>query len=102
VGKGHQLGYHSTLTADLDSFINQPIRAFVRYSRWQPSQLLGVDYDGSTLVDLKDISMLSLGFNYRFSDHLRLKFEYDDSLATWVNERYFDKRLGIAQIVMSF
>lgn len=102
VGKGHQLGYHSTLSADLESFVNQPIRAFVRYSRWQPSQTLGLDFDGSGPIALNDISMLSLGFNYKFSDHLRLKLEYDDSLGTWIAERYFDKRLGIAQIVMSF
>jgi hypothetical protein len=100
-GKGHQLGYHSTLIADLESRIKLPLRAFVRYSRWQPSQRLGLDFDGST-VAINDVSMLSLGFNYKLSDHLRLKFEYDDTLGTWTAERYFDKKLGIAQIVMSF
>ena len=100
-GKGHQLAYHSTLIADLESFIKYPVKAFVRYSRWQPSQQLGLDYDGST-VAINDVSMLSLGLNYQFSDNLRFKLEYDDSLGTWTAEHYFDKRLGIAQIVMSF
>ncbi|MBD9357220.1 hypothetical protein [Methylomonas albis] len=100
-GKGHQLGYHSTLTADLENLIKQPIQAFVRYSSWQPSQKLGLDFDGST-VAINDISMLSLGFNYKFSDHVRIKFEYNDALGTWIAERYFDKKMGIAQIVMSF
>lgn len=100
-GKGHQLGYHSTLTVDLESLSKQPIVAFARYSRWQPSQGLGLDFDGST-VAINDISMLSLGFNYKFSDHLRVKFEYNDSLGTETAERYFDRKLGIAQIVMSF
>lgn len=100
-GKGHQLGYHSTLTVDLESLSKQPIVAFARYSRWQPSQDLGLDFDGST-VAINDISMLSLGFNYKFSDHLRIKFEYNDSLGTETAERYFDRKLAIGQIVMSF
>lgn len=100
-GKGHQLGYHSTLTADLESLVKQPVTLFARYSRWQPSQDLALDFDGST-VAVNDLSMLTLGFNYKFSDHLRIKFEYDDSLGTRTYERYFDRRLGIAQIVMSF
>ncbi|WP_140910992.1 hypothetical protein [Methylomonas koyamae] len=100
-GKGHQLGYHSTFTVDLASLAKMPIIAFARYSRWQPSQNLGLDFDGST-VAINDISMLSLGFNYKFSDHLQVKFEYDDSLGTETAERYFDRKLGIAQIVMSF
>lgn len=100
-GKGHQLGYHSTLTLDLESLAKMPVIAFARYSRWQPSQNLGLDFDGST-VAINDLSMLSLGFNYKFSDHLQVKFEYDDSLGTETAERYFDRKLGIAQIVMSF
>jgi len=100
-GKGHQLGYHSTLIADLENLTKQPIHAFVRYSSWKPSQKLGLDFDGST-VAINDISMLSLGLNYKFNDHVRIKFEYNDSLGTWIAERYFDKKMGIAQIVMSF
>lgn len=100
-GKRHQLGYHSTLTADLESLLKQPVKLFARYGRWQPAQKLGLDYDGST-VAVNDVAMLSLGFNYKFSDYLRLKFEYDDTLGTWTAEHYFDKRVGIAQIVMAF
>ena len=100
-GKGHQLGYHSTLIADLEGLTKMPVQAFARYARWQPSQDLMLDYDGRT-VTTGDLSMLSLGFNYKFSDHLRVKFEYNDSLGTYSAERYFDRRLGIAQIVMSF
>lgn len=100
-GKGHQLGYHSTLIADLESMIKLPVLAFARYSRWQSPQDLMLDYDDST-VAVGDLSMLSLGFNYKFSDHLRVKFEYNDSLGTYSAERYFDSRLGIAQVVMSF
>lgn len=100
-GKGHQLGYHSTLIADMEGLIKRPVLAFARFSRWEPSQRLGLDYDGST-VAIGDVSMLSLGFNYKFSDHLALKFEYDDSLGTSTGERYFDHKVGIGQMVMSF
>lgn len=100
-GKGHQLGYHSTLIADLHSLIKRPVLAFARYSRWDPSQNRGLDFNGST-VAMADISMLSLGFNYKFSDHLALKFEYSDSLGTSTGERYFDNKVGIGQMVMSF
>ncbi|OQW78734.1 MAG: hypothetical protein BVN35_03515 [Proteobacteria bacterium ST_bin11] len=100
-GKGHQLGYHSTLTVDLESLIKHPVIAFARYSRWDPSQHLGLDFDGST-VAINELAMLSLGFNYKLNDHLRIKFEYSDSLGTETAERYFDRKLGIAQVVMSF
>lgn len=101
IGKNHQLGYHSTLIADLENMIAHPVKVFARYSRWEPSQTLGLDFD-ATRIAMSDLSMLSLGLNYKFSNHLRVKLEYDDSLGTWIAERYFDKRLGIAQIVMSF
>ena len=100
-GKNRQLGYHTTLIADLESFSKYPLQAFARYGRWQPSQQLGLDFDGST-VAIDDISMLSLGLNYKFSKHLRVKFEYNDSLGTETAEHYFSRKLGIAQIVMSF
>ena len=100
-GKNRQLGYHTTLIADLESLVKYPLRAFARYSHWQSSQNRGLDFDGST-VAINDISMLSLGLNYKFSDHLRLKFEYNDSLGSSTAEHYFSKKLGIAQIVMSF
>lgn len=101
-GKGHQLGYHSTLTADMAGIIKHPVLAFARFSRWEPSQSLGLDYDGATTVAIGDVSMLSLGFNYKVSDHLALKFEYNDSLGTETGERYFDRKVGIGQMVMSF
>jgi len=101
IGKAHQLGYHSTLIADLEGIIKYPVLAFARFSRWQPKQHFALDYDGSR-VAIKDVSMLSVGFNYQVSDHLHLKFEYNDSLGTSTTERYFDKRVGIWQMVMSF
>lgn len=101
IGKGHQFGYHSTLVVDLKSLIKQPVHAFVRFSQWLPKQRVGLDYDGSA-VAIADVSMLSLGFNYKFSDYLQLKFEYSDSLGTSTGERYFDHQVGIGQMVVSF
>jgi hypothetical protein len=101
-GKAHQLGYHSTLIADMEGLIKRPVLAFARYGRWQPKQHFGVDgFDGS-VVGINDISLLSLGFNYKFSDNLRIKFEYTDSLGTETQEHFFDKKLGMAQMVVAF
>jgi hypothetical protein len=100
-GKPHELGYHSTLLADLERFIDYPVIAFVRYGRWEPKARKAEDFDG-TLVSIDNISALSVGLNYRFNDYLKLKFEYTDSLGTSTKERYFDKKLGIAQMVVSF
>lgn len=101
-GKNHQLSYHSTLTADLDALIKHPLTVFARYGRWQPNQRYAIDgYDGS-VVGINAISQLSLGLNYKFSDHLRLKFEYSDSLGTQTQEHYFDKKLGMAQLIVAF
>ncbi|MDO9269555.1 MAG: hypothetical protein Q7T96_10665 [Methylobacter sp.] len=102
VGKPDELGYHTTLLADLESFIRYPITAFARYGRWQPHNRIAYDYDGATLVAINNVSALTLGLNYKFNDYFRLKFEYTDSLGTSTQERYFDEKLGIAQMVMSF
>jgi hypothetical protein len=100
-GKAHELGFHSTLIADLENLIHKPVLAFVRYGRWQPKQDIGTDYDGS-LVAIGDISLLTVGINYKFNDYFKMKFEYTDSLGTATQERYFDRNLGIAQAVVSF
>ncbi|WP_333874945.1 hypothetical protein [Methylobacter sp.] len=101
IGKVHQLGYHATLIANLENVVKHPILAFARFSRWQPKQDFGLDFDGSR-VAIGDISMLSVGFNYKFNDHLRLKFEYNNSLGTSIAEQYFDKKLAIGQMVIAF
>jgi hypothetical protein len=100
-GRPHELGYHSTLLADLEHFINYPVIAFIRYGRWESKTRFAQDFDGS-LVSINNISALSVGLNYKFNDYLKLKFEYTDSLGTSTTERFFDKQLGIAQMVMSF
>jgi len=100
-GRPHELGYHSTLTADLKGFINYPVIAFVRYGRWEPTNRRAQDFDGA-LVSVEDISALTVGFNYRFNDYLKVKFEYTDSLGSATTERFFDKQLGIGQMVVSF
>jgi len=101
-GKGRQMGYHSTLIADLEDAVHHPLLAFVRYARWQSNQDFMVDgYDGS-VVAVHPVSLLSLGLNYKFSEHLRVKFEYTDSLGTATREHYFDKRVAMAQMVVMF
>jgi hypothetical protein len=100
-GKPHELGYHTTLLADMERFIDYPVIAFIRYGRWQPEARFAEDFDG-TLVNINNISALTIGLNYRFNEYLKLKFEYTDSLGTSTTERFFDKQLGIAQMVMSF
>ncbi len=100
-GKPDELGYHATLIANLEKFIDQPLSVFARYGRWQPDNRIAEDYDGS-LVAINNVSALSVGVNYTFSEHFKLKFEYTDSLGTSTQERYFDKKLGIAQMVVSF
>lgn len=101
LGKPNELGYHSTLLANLESFISYPITAFARYGRWQPHNRQADDFDGQ-LVAINNISALTLGMNYKFNDYFRLKFEYTDTLGTSTQERYFDKKLGIAQMVVAF
>lgn len=100
-GKPSEIGYHTTLLANLESFTSYPITAFVRYGRWLPHNRIADDYNGD-LVAINNISALSFGLNYKFNEYFRLKFEYTDSLGTSTQERYFDKNLGIAQMVVAF
>jgi len=89
------------LLADLENFLSYPVTAFARYGRWQPDNRIAEDYDGQ-LVAINNVSALTVGLNYKFNDYFKLKFEYTDSLGTETQERYFDKNLGIAQLVVAF
>ncbi len=100
-GKPNELGYHTTLLADLENFIGYPVTTFARYGRWQPHNRIAEDYDGQ-LVAINNVSALTFGLNYKFNEYFKLKFEYTDSLGTQTQERYFDKNLGIAQLVVAF
>lgn len=100
-GKPNQFGYHTTLIADLKSFIDYPVLAIARYGRWQPSTRFMNDFDNS-LVAIDNVSALTIGLNYHYNDHFDFKVEYTDSLGTETHEKLFDKQLGIAQMVVSF
>ena len=100
-GKPNELGYHTTLIADLESFIHQPVLAVARYGRWQPDNQFKNDWDGN-LVAINNVSALTVGLKYTYSNHFKFKLEYTDSLGTSTGERYFDKRLGIAQVIVGF
>lgn len=102
-GRPNELGYHATLIADLEQFVHQPITAVARYGRWQPDTAYMQDsnYDGS-LVAINDVSALTFALRYTYNDHLKFKLEYTDSLGTQTQEKYFDKRLGMAQMIVGF
>ncbi len=101
IGKPHELGYHATLIANLEKYIKHPLSVFVRYGLWQPKHKFTNDFDGS-VVAVSDIAQLTVGLNYKFNNYMRIKFEYTDSLGTSTREHYFDKKLGIAQMVLAF
>jgi len=100
-GKPDELGYHATLLANLEKFLELPITTFVRYGRWQPHNKVANDFDDQ-LVAISNVTALTLGLNYTFNEYFKLKFEYTDSLGTQTQERYFDRNLGIAQLVVAF
>lgn len=103
LGKPHELAYHATLIADFEKYLKHPLSVFVRYGRWQPKYRAIFDsYDGGSVVGVNALSALTVGFNYKFNDYMRIKFEYTDSLGTSTQEHYFDKKLGIAQMVLAF
>lgn len=100
-GYPDEFGYHTTLIVNLNSLIKQRVSAFIRYGRWQPKHKTVTDFDGG-LVTVNNVSLLSVGLNYKLNEYMKIKFEYTDSLGTATEERYFDKKLGIAQMVLSF
>lgn len=100
-GYPDEFGYHVTLIADLHQFLAQPVSVFARYGRWQPKHRVTVDFD-QTLAAINPVSLLSFGVNYQLNDYMKIKFEYTDSLGTATQEHYFDKQLGIAQMVVAF
>ncbi|NOT13324.1 MAG: hypothetical protein HOP23_16065 [Methylococcaceae bacterium] len=101
-GKPNEMAYHATLIANLEKYLKHPLSAFVRYGRWQPKHRAIEDsFDGS-VVGINALSQLTVGLNYKFNEYMTIKFEYTDSLGTSTQEHYFDKKLGIAQMVLAF
>jgi hypothetical protein len=101
-GKPHEIAYHATLIANLEKYLKHPLSAFVRYGRWKPRHRAIEDsFDGS-IVAINALSQLTVGMNYKFNEYMTIKFEYTDSLGTSTQEHYFDKKLGIAQMVLAF
>jgi hypothetical protein len=101
-GKPHEMAWHATLIADLEKYLKHPVSAFVRYGRWQPKHRAIIDSFDDSVVGINALSQLTVGFNYKFNDYMRIKFEYTDSLGTSTQEHYFDRKLGIAQMVLAF
>jgi hypothetical protein len=101
-GRPHEMAYHATLIADLERYLDRPISAFVRFGRWQPKHRAILDSFDDTVVAINALSQLSVGFNYKLNEYFRAKFEYTDSLGTSTEEHYFDRKLGIAQMVVAF
>ena len=101
-GKPHEMAWHATLIADLEKYLKHPLSAFVRYGRWQPKHRAVIDSFDDSVVGINALSQLTVGFNYKFNDYMRIKFEYTDSLGTSTQEHYFDRKLGIAQMVLAF
>lgn len=101
-GKPHEMAYHATLIANLEKYLAHPMSVFARYGRWQPKHRAINDSFDDSVVAINALSQLTVGLNYKYSDHLIIKFEYTDSLGTSTEEHYFDSSLGIAQMVVAF
>jgi hypothetical protein len=101
-GKPHEMAWHATLIADMEKYLHHPLSFFARWGRWQPKHRAINDSFDDSVVAINPLSQLTFGLNYKYSDHLILKFEYTDSLGTSTQEHYFDKKLGIAQMVVAF
>jgi len=59
-GKPNELGYHTTLLADLENFIGYPVTTFARYGRWQPHNRIAEDYDGQLVAKKKRCNRVNI------------------------------------------
>ena len=101
--EGDETAYHLSLLADMQALWHQPLRLFGRYERWMPDYDFIPDAeDDAVLYSVQDLSRVTLGMNYQFTDYFQLKFEYYDYLDDDTEEPDFEKSLGLVQVVVNF
>jgi len=100
-GKPSEVGYHVTLIANLQKWLEHDLYAYTRFQQWFPHYDYVVDGDGNA-YKVRPIPQLSLGFGYRLNTYLTMKFEYTDSFDQKTAEPDFQTRLGMAQLVATF
>ena len=98
-----ETAYHLSLFADMQTLLHHPLSLFGRYERWMPDYEFIPDAEDETVqYHVQDLSRLTLGLNYRFTDYFQLKLEYYDYLGDETEEPDFEKSLGLVQVVVNF
>lgn len=96
----NETGYHVTLIADLQNWLERALYVYGRYQEWNPN------YDRVWLDDVRyavnRIPAVTFGLGYRFNENLILKAEYNDTMGHQTLEPLFQSRYGIVQLVGSF
>ncbi len=96
----NETGYHVTLIADLEEWLNHALYVYSRYQAWDP-EYNTVEIDGENYA-VNRIEAFSVGLGYRFNNNITLKAEYNDTLGSATLEPYFQSNYGIVQLVGSF
>jgi hypothetical protein len=98
-----ETGYQLSLLADMQSLLHRPLSLFGRYDRWMPDYDFILDADDDAVqYRVQDISRVTLGLNYRFTDYFQFKLEYYDYLGDDTEEPDFEQSLGVVQVVVNF
>jgi len=97
-----ETAFHLTLVANMQDFWHQPITLIGRYERWIPDYSFIRDAEDDALYQVNDLSRVTIGMNYQFTDYFRLKLEYYDYLGDMTEEPDFEKDLGLMQVVVNF
>ena len=98
-----ETAFHLSLIADMQALWHRPLSLFARYERWMPDYDFIPDAEDDTvLYRVDDLSRMTLGMNYRFTDYFQLKLEYYDYLGEDTEEPDFEESLGLVQVVVNF
>jgi hypothetical protein len=98
-----ETAYHLSLLADMQSLWHHPLILFGRYERWIPEYDFLLDAEDDAVVyPVRDMTRVTVGLNYRFTDYFQLKLEYYDFLGEDTEVTDYEKSLALMQVVMSF
>lgn len=101
IGAQDEMAYYVMLAADLETWLGHPLYAFARYERWHPGYDFVLDDEGSAL-QVASMPRVTAGIGYNINEHLRLRFEYIDTLGHDTGEADFENSLGQVQLVVLF
>jgi hypothetical protein len=92
-GEQNENSYYTTLSVNLQDWLQQSVILLARYEAWQPNRSQSF---------VKTIPRFTVGLNYHLNDYLYIKLEYLNTLGKMPEVANFETNAAKAQLVVNF